>query len=105
MMEGQTEGQTDRQMSQNSPLCPTGHRPFGAAAQKGHEQGRIHGHQLRTGGQGRKCAFSLFSTRAHQRTNGPHVNIAILSDLAMEITGSMTNGSIPKYQPITSFYM
>ena len=28
------------------------------------EQGRIHGHQLRTGGQGRKCAFSHFSTRA-----------------------------------------
>ena len=35
-------GQTDRQMdgrtygrtSGNSPLCPTGHRPFGAAAQK-----------------------------------------------------------------------
>ena len=33
------------------------------------EQGRIHGHQLRTGAQGRKCAFSHFSTRAHQRTN------------------------------------
>ena len=28
------------------------------------KQGRIHGHQLRTGGQGSKCAFSHFSTRA-----------------------------------------
>ena len=27
------------------------------------EQGRIHSHQLRMGGQGRKCAFSHFSTR------------------------------------------
>ena len=27
------------------------------------EQGRIHGYQLRTGGQGRKCAFFHFSTR------------------------------------------
>ena len=42
------------------------------------EQGRIHGHQLRTGGQGRKCAFSHFPTRSlrtdgptDQRTNGP----------------------------------
>ena len=34
------------------------------------QQGRIHGHQLRTGGQGRKCAFSNFSTRS-LRTNGP----------------------------------
>ena len=30
-MDGRTEGRTSR----NSPLCPTGHRPFGAAAQKG----------------------------------------------------------------------
>ena len=28
------------------------------------EQDRIHGHQLRTGGQGQKCALSHFSTRA-----------------------------------------
>ena len=35
------------------------------------QQGRIHGHQLRTGGQGRICAFSHFSTRAYGRTNGP----------------------------------
>ena len=40
------------------------------------EQGRIHGqYQLRTGGQGRKGAFSHFLTRVHgpmdQRTNGP----------------------------------
>ena len=39
------------------------------------EQGRIHGqYQLRTGGQGRKCAFSHFLTRVHgptdQRTDG-----------------------------------
>ena len=34
------------------------------------EQGRIHGHQLRTGGQGRKCAFYHFSTRS-LRTDGP----------------------------------
>ena len=33
------------------------------------QQGRKHGHQLRTGGQGRKCAFSHFSTRS-LRTNG-----------------------------------
>ena len=33
------------------------------------QQGRIHGHQLRTGGQGRKCAFSHFSTRSPLRTN------------------------------------
>ena len=38
------------------------------------KQGRIHGHQLRTGGQGRKCAFSHFSTRwlrTDRRTDGP----------------------------------
>ena len=29
------------------------------------KQGRIHVHQLRTGGQGRKCAVFHFSTRAH----------------------------------------
>ena len=39
------------------------------------KQGRIHGqYQLRTGGQGRKCAFSHFLTRVHgptdQRTDG-----------------------------------
>ena len=35
------------------------------------EQGRIHGqYQLRTGGQGRKCAFSHFSTRS-PLTNAP----------------------------------
>ena len=43
--------------------------------EKEKEQGRIHGHQLRTGGQGRKCAFPHFSTRVHgpptnQRTDG-----------------------------------
>ena len=31
---GYTDGWTDRRMSGNSPLCPTGHRSFGAAAQK-----------------------------------------------------------------------
>ena len=30
-----TDGRTDGWTSGNSPLCPTGHRPFGAAAQKG----------------------------------------------------------------------
>ena len=36
------------------------------------QQGRIHGqYQLRTGGQGRKCAFSHFSTRVHGPTNRP----------------------------------
>ena len=36
------------------------------------EQGRIHGqYQLRTGGQGRICAFSHFSTRVHGPTNRP----------------------------------
>ena len=29
------DGRTDGQTSGNSPLCPAGHRPFGAAAQKG----------------------------------------------------------------------
>ena len=29
-----TDGQTDGRTYGNSPLCPTGHRPFGAAAQK-----------------------------------------------------------------------
>ena len=33
------------------------------------KQGRIYGYQLRTGGQGRKCAYSHFSTRS-LRTNG-----------------------------------
>ena len=28
------------------------------------KQGRIHGHQLQTGGQGQNCAFSHFSTRS-----------------------------------------
>ena len=35
------------------------------------KQGRIHGHQLQTGGQGRKCAFSHFSTRVHGPTDRP----------------------------------
>ena len=39
------------------------------------KQGRIHGqYQSRTGGQGRKCVFSHFSTRAwrtNRRTDGP----------------------------------
>ena len=35
------------------------------------EQGRKHGqNQLRTGGQGRKCAYSHFLTRANGRTDG-----------------------------------
>ena len=33
-MDGQTEGWTDGRMSENSPLWPTGHRPFDTAAQK-----------------------------------------------------------------------
>ena len=33
--DGRTEGRTEGRTSGNSPLCPTGHRPFGAAAQKG----------------------------------------------------------------------
>ena len=32
--DGRTEGRTEGRTSGNSPLCPTGHRPFGAAAQK-----------------------------------------------------------------------
>ena len=35
------------------------------------QQGRIHGHQLRRGGQGRKCAFPHFSTRVHGPTDQP----------------------------------
>ena len=35
------------------------------------KQGRIHGqYQLRTGGQGRECAFSHFLTRGHGPTDG-----------------------------------
>ena len=37
-MDGRTDGRTDGRRYgrtyKNSPLCPTGHRPFGAAAQK-----------------------------------------------------------------------
>ena len=33
--EGQKDGRKDGRMSRNSLLCPIGHRPFGAAAQKG----------------------------------------------------------------------
>ena len=33
------DGHTDGRTCGNSPLCPTGHRPFGAAAQKGGENG------------------------------------------------------------------
>ena len=32
--DGRTDGRTYGRTSGNSPLCPTGHRPFGAAAQK-----------------------------------------------------------------------
>ena len=34
---GRKDGRTEGRTSGNSPLCPTGHRPFGAAAQKGNE--------------------------------------------------------------------
>ena len=41
-MDGPTDGRTDRRtdgrMYGNSPLCPTGHQPFRAAAQKGVDQ-------------------------------------------------------------------
>ena len=33
-----TDGCTYLRTSGNSPLCPTGHRPFGAATQKGHRK-------------------------------------------------------------------
>ena len=33
-----TEGRTDGRTYGNSPLCSTGHRPFGAAAQKEEEE-------------------------------------------------------------------
>ena len=36
---GRTDGRTEGRTSGNSPLCPTGHRPFGAAAQKGGKEG------------------------------------------------------------------
>ena len=32
--DGRKDGRTEGRTSGNSPLCPTGHRPFGAAAQK-----------------------------------------------------------------------
>ena len=31
----------DRQTFENTPLCPTGHRPFGAAAQKERQRDRL----------------------------------------------------------------
>ena len=34
--DGRTDGRTEGRTSRNAPLCPTGHRPFGAAAQKGY---------------------------------------------------------------------
>ena len=37
-MDGRTEGWTEGRTYGNSPLCPTGHRPFGAAAQKGRNE-------------------------------------------------------------------
>jgi len=33
--DGRSDGRTYGRTYGNSPLCPTGHRPFGAAAQKG----------------------------------------------------------------------
>ena len=41
-----------------------------AMGSRAKKPGRIHGHQLRTGGQGRKCAFFHFSTRS-SRADGP----------------------------------
>ena len=35
--DGRTDGRTEGWTSRNSPLCPTGHWPFGAAAQKREE--------------------------------------------------------------------
>ena len=35
---GGGDGRTDGRTYGNSPLCSTGHRPFGAAAQKGEEE-------------------------------------------------------------------
>ena len=43
-----TDIRTDGRMSGNSPLCPTGHRPFGAAAQKGKIRIRKEDHQETT---------------------------------------------------------
>ena len=37
---GWKDGRTEGRTSGNSPLCPTGHRPFGAAAQKGEDKER-----------------------------------------------------------------
>ena len=34
-------GRRDGRTYGNSPLCPRGHRPFGAAAQKGEKEGEI----------------------------------------------------------------
>ena len=33
--DGRKDGRTEGPTSRNAPLCPTGHRPLGAAAQKG----------------------------------------------------------------------
>ena len=38
---GRTDVRTYVRTSGNSPLCPTGHRPFGAAAQKGEGEGEM----------------------------------------------------------------
>ena len=40
---GLTDEWTDIRMSGNSPLCPTGHRPFGAAAKKGRKKEGMEG--------------------------------------------------------------
>ena len=58
------------------------------------KQGRIHGHQLRTGGQGRKCAFSHFRTRSlptDQRMDGQSLLWSCVS---------ATKNSIPEHEII-----
>ena len=44
---GRTDVRTYRWMYGNSPLCPTGHRPFGAAAQKGNDGLTEHVHKTK----------------------------------------------------------
>ena len=56
---------------QNHALLPKSQYCWATLKHMPWKQGRIHGHQLRTGGQGRICAFSHFSTCVHGPKDRP----------------------------------